>query len=298
MHGHQWVVHGHQWLKGGGDALVKALYGPGSCVHRVGAKSVTLREDSVFPFSDAIRITVDEGAADFPLHLRIPTWAKNPSVRVNGVEQSGVESGKFFVLRREHKAGDLIELSFPKDVQVRQLEMNGKYVDYGPLLFALPIASRSEKVLLNDLMWGGTPADAKDLYGYNMVSVSKWKYVLALDRANNHRIQVVNNPIPDPDNPWTTESAPIEIKMFGLEMPNWTWLYQEFKPFNGSKVRMEPVTPPLPPRGCMTMTPVMCGKPERITLVPYGSTTLRLAVFPYWDVKDIPSFRENQIDYR
>jgi len=292
------VYVGSQWLKGEGDALVKALYGPGTCEHRIGGGSVTLREDSVFPFSDAIKITVVEGTADFPLLLRIPSWTKKPSVRVNGVEQTGVEGGKFFVVPGVHKAGDVIELSFPKEVQVRQLEMNGMFVDYGPLLFALPIASRPEKVLLNELMWGGTPADAKDLYGYNMLPDSQWKYVLALDRTNKHRIQVVRNPIADPDNPWTTWNAPIEIRMFGLEMPNWAWLYQEFKPFKESQVRMEPVTPPLPPRGCMTMTPVLCGKPERITLVPYGSTTLRLTVFPYWDVKDIPSFRENQMDYR
>lgn len=292
------IYVGCQWLKGKDDALVKALYGPGNCVHKAGGKSVKLQEDSVFPFSDTIKITVVEGAAAFPLLLRIPTWAKNPTVDVNGVKQEGVESGRFFVLEGEHKAGDVITLNFPKEVQVRPLEMNGVFVDYGPLLFALPIASRTEKVLLNDLMWSGTPADSKDLYGYNMVPDSKWKYVLALDKSANHRIEAVHNPITNPDDPWTTKNAPLEIKMFGLEMTGWTWHYQEFKPFKKEQVQMEPITPPLPPRGCMTMTSRICEKPERITLVPYGSTTLRLAVFPYWDVKDIPSFSENQINYQ
>lgn len=291
------IYVGCQWLKGKGDALVKALYGPGSCEHEVGGKKVKLREESVFPFSDTVKITVVEGTASFPLLLRIPTWAKNPAVHVNGVEQKGVESGKFFILDGEHKEGDVITLDFPKEAGVVQWEMNGVVVDCGPLLFALPIASRTEKVLLNDLLWSGTPADAKDLYAYDMMPDSKWKYVLALDKANNHRIEVVHNPIVDPDHPWGTKDAPLEIKMFGLEMPHWPMHFQEFKTRTG-EVRMEPITPPLPPRGCMTMTPHLCGKPERITLVPYGSTTLRLTVFPYWDVKDIPSFSENQLDYR
>ena len=217
---------------------------------------------------------------------------------VNGARQEGVKSGTFFEVGGEHKPGDVIELTFPKEAQVRPWEMNGVVVDYGPLLFSLPIAAKVEKVRINDLLWNGTPADSKDLYGYNMLPEGKWKYVLALDKANNHRIEVIRNPKADLENPWDPGNSPIALQMFGLEMPSWAMHFQEFKPHGNKPVQMNPITPPLPPRGCMTMTPQICEKPEKITLVPFGATTLRLTVFPYWDVKDIPSFRENQLNYR
>ncbi len=277
---------GWQWLKGKGDALVKALYGPSSCVHEVGGKSVKLREEDMFPFSDAIKITVVEGSATFPLYLRIPTWAKNPKVELNGVKQDGVESGRFFVLNGEHKTGDVIMLEFPKEVRVKQTEMNGVVVDYGPLLFTLPIVSHTEKVRLHDVIWNNTPADSKDLYGYNMLPASEWRYVLALDEEHNNWIEVIHNPNPDPNNLWNPLNSPVEIRMYGLRMNRWELHYREFRTLNGA-TKMMPITPPVPPRGMMTMVPAICGKPERITLVPYGSTTLRLTVFPYWDFKDL-----------
>ena len=292
------IYVGLQWLTGRDGALVKPLYGPSQFTHVIGDKSVTIREDSVFPFSDNITLRVVEGTASFPLHLRIPGWAKNPTVEVNGERQDGVRPGEFLILRREFKPGDVVTLAFPSQPRVEPLEMNGVTVSRGPLLFALPIAARTEKVLLNQVMWSSNPRDSKELYGYNMLPDSRWKFVLSLDEAANHGIKVVRNPIRNVDDPWTVDRAPIELLMFGLEMPSWNMLYQEYKPFNSQETRMEPITPPLPPRGAMTMVPRICGKPERITLVPYGATSLRIAVFPYWNIKDTPSFAENQIDYR
>lgn len=291
------IYAGLQWLKGKDGALVKALYGPGSCVYDVNGTRVTLREESDFPFSDTVKILVTKGEASFPLQMRIPSWAVNPSVTVNGAPQNGVVSGSFFTLNGPHRAGDVITLQFPKEARVRPWEMNGVIVDYGPLLFAFPISARTEKVLLNETVWNNTPKDSKTLYAYNMLPAGKWKYVLALDRKHNNLIKVIPRTDVDLNDPWHPENAPVVIQMVGMEMPNWTLLYQKYKPWKGPE-QMEPGTPALPPRGCMTMTPIKCGKPEPITLVPYGCTTLRLTVFPYWDVQDIPSFKENQLDYQ
>ena len=291
------IYAGLQWMKGADGSLVKALYGPGSCVYDVNGTRVKLREESVFPFSDTIKITVAEGEASFALKLRIPIWAVNPSVLVNGVSQNGVTAGEFFVVERKFSAGDVITLRFPMNAEVKEWEMNGVIVDYGPLLFALPVPARTEKILLNEHVWNNTPKDSKKLYAYNMMPDGKWKYVLAIDPRNNHMIEVEHRSGVDLNDPWRSENAPVVIKMVGMEMPNWVMHYQEYKPWK-EPLRMEPFTPPLPPRGSMTMTPYKCNPPERITLVPYGCTTLRMTVFPYWNTQDIPSFKENQLDYQ
>ncbi|MEA2068732.1 MAG: glycoside hydrolase family 127 protein [Verrucomicrobiota bacterium] len=126
------IYAGLQWLKGKDGALVKALYGPGSCVHDVNGTQVTLREESGFPFSDTIKLIVTKGEASFPLRLRIPSWAVNPSVQVNGKQQDGVTAGRFFTVNGTHRAGDVVTLQFPMEARVKPWEMNGVVVDYGP----------------------------------------------------------------------------------------------------------------------------------------------------------------------
>ena len=295
------IYVGAQWLRGKGDALVKALYGPSRCVHTVNGKNITIEEVSTFPFSGKIELRITEGSANFPLHLRIPTWAKAPSVAVNGIKHEGVASGKFLVLEREFQKGDVIALDFPMEPETSIVEMNGATVSYGPLLFALPVAAKIQKVLLRENVWGSEhfPMNSPDIYAYNMTPASKWRYVLALDGKLPSGIEVIRNPGADMDHPWSLDSAPLELRVAALHMPGWPLFYQEYRPFFQPKETvMVPVTPPLPPRGCMTMTHLKCDKPEKIALLPYGATTLRIGVFPYWDIKDIPSFQENQINYQ
>ena len=290
------IYAGLQWLRAKDGGLVKALYGPGECTFNVEGETVKFREDSFFPFSNEIKIQVEEGEAKFPFSLRIPSWTKNPTISVNGTLQKNVKPGEFFVLLRTFRKGDEIMLNFPKKVRFKQVEMNGMTVDYGPLLFSLPVSSKTEKILLNEWIWSNNPTDSKELYGYNMLPAGKWKYVLIMDEERGNLVQVKNNPDADEDNPWDPDNPPIRIQVVGAEFPLWKNAYQKFKPLKG-KERMVEVTPNLPPRGCMTMVRVKCKKPELITLVPYGSTTLRMTIFPYWNAQNIPSFKPNQLDY-
>jgi hypothetical protein len=287
---------GFQWMKSKDGGLVKALYGPSECVFDVGGESIKLREDSFYPFSDEISIEVLAGEAAFPFSLRVPGWTESPSIFVNGKAQPDVIPGKFYVLDRTFKKGDVITLNFPKKIRFKQVEMNGMTVDYGPLLFTFPVAGTKEKILIDDYMWSGTPNDSEQLYGYNMFPTGTWRYVLIMNPDKDHFAKLVRNEKVDKQNPWNPGNPALQINVFGAEYPSWKTAYQTFKPHQGKEQFVE-VTPNLPPRGTMTMVPVKCKKPERITLVPYGGTTLRMTVLPYWDARDIPAFEPNQINY-
>jgi len=289
---------GLQWLRSKEGGLVKALYGPGSCDFDVNGKTVKIREDSFFPFSDEIKIEVTDGNAKFPFSFRVPGWTENPAITVNGKAQPDVKPGEFYVIDRTFKNGDVITLTFPKKVRFVQTEMNGMTIDYGPLLFALPVKAKVEKFLLNKEMWNSTPKDAKDLYGYNMYPMSPWNYVMVLDDEKNNMVQILKNKKTDKLNPWNPENPPLLIELYGTQFPKWEVLYKKYKPYGKSEDEYRILTPPLPARGEMIMVPILCKEPERIALVPYGSTTLRLTVFPYWDARNIPSFKPNQIDYQ
>ncbi len=287
---------GSQWLRSKDGGLVKALYGPSRCDFETGGQTVTLREDSFYPFSDEIEIEVLAGEAAFPFRFRIPGWTENPSISVNGVAQPNVRPGQFYVLDRAFKKGDVIALNFPRKIRFKQVEMNGMTVDCGPLLFTLPVPGTKEKILINDYLWSGTPNDSPDLYGYNMFPTGTWRVVLIMNPEKDNFARLVRNADVNPLDPWDPDNPALRIEVAGAEYPGWKSAYQKFKPHNGEE-RFVEVTPNLPPRGTMIMVPAKCKEPGRIALVPYGGTTLRMTVLPYWDVRNTPSFEPNQIDY-
>ncbi len=288
---------GFQWLRSNEGGLVKALFGPSECNFEVNGQILRLKEESFYPFSDTIKIKIIEGKAKFPFFIRVPGWAKNPEIMVNGKVQTNVVPGKFFKIEGAFKEGDVITLYFPKEVHFKQVEMNGMVVDYGPLLFTLPVSGTKEKILINDQMWSGTPDDSNELYGYNMFPESKWRYVLIMNPEKNNFVKVISNSKANKDEPWNPSNPALTIEVYGAEYPGWKSSYQKYEPYKGEECFVE-VTPNLPPRGTMIMVPIKCKKPERISLVPYGGTTLRMTVLPYWDARDISSFEPNQIDYQ
>jgi hypothetical protein len=262
------VYAGSQWLKGEKGALVKALYGPGSVVHQVGDSKITLREESVYPYSDSILITVTEGAAAFPLLLRIPAWAENATVKLNGTNKSGVNPGAFFELNEKFKKGDKIEISLPAKAQFKKWSDDTLIVEYGSLLFALPVKTLKEEVSLES---GGNP-----YMGYNMSPLSAWNYVLSGDGKDQSLLNVVRTGEVDPVNPWAQQPQALSIKVPATLFSQWTEVYR--KVTRNEKITYEPMTPPLPAQGMFIH---LKGEPEVISLVPYGSTELRMAMFPF-----------------
>lgn len=92
------------------------FYGPGVArlvLPRAGG--VELRQDTRYPFDGGIRIAVTpEQSSSFAIDLRIPSWAMNAHIRINGTPiQSPVETGTYVRVEREWKPGDEIVLDFP-----------------------------------------------------------------------------------------------------------------------------------------------------------------------------------------
>lgn len=102
---------------------------------------VRIKQKTDYPLSDTIVITVrPDRAEEFTLSLRIPSWSKQSSLKVNG-NPSSVEPvpGTYAVIKRPWERGDKIELKFDLRARVVPAPGNESYVAImrGPVVLAL-----------------------------------------------------------------------------------------------------------------------------------------------------------------
>jgi len=125
------------------DGITVNLYTPAQAKLNVKPNlPVTIRQETDYPNSGRVRISiVPKKPVAFSLRLRIPSWATNASVTVNGKPARGaIKAGTFFELRREWKPGDQVALDLPMQwrlVKGRQRQAGRVAVMRGPLVFCL-----------------------------------------------------------------------------------------------------------------------------------------------------------------
>jgi hypothetical protein len=287
------------WLRDRSGGVVAALYGPSSITVDVGEprREVTIVEKTDYPFSETIDFTVHTPAAtEFSFSFRIPGWCEKAQAFVNGESiREPLQPGAFFTIRRRFVDNDHISLVLPMQLKISHWPLEGVGIERGPLVFALRIAedwrvAASAKDVRNDA-WRMVPNGVRstpDFPDWDLLPASPWNYALALDEANAvSRIQVVQKPMSL--NPWRTDTAPIELRVPARSVHGWDIertdsVVSTHWSETTSGLVSEPIygqfalTPQLP-------DPVMLAErlsqeTETVTLVPYGCTRLRIAVFP------------------
>jgi DUF1680 family protein len=96
------------------DGIALHLYGGISTNVEVAGTEVQLRENSNYPWSGDISISVDpEAPVEFDLKLRIPGWCKGASVKVNGETVEAKPVNGYVTIRRTWQKGDTVALDLP-----------------------------------------------------------------------------------------------------------------------------------------------------------------------------------------
>jgi uncharacterized protein len=111
---------GRYFYSTGEDVLAVHLYGGNSASVSIGGRNVRVRETSSYPWSGTIRIAIEpEAPAEFALKLRIPGWAREARIRVNGrvVPVDTVVARGYADIRRTWSPGDTVELDLPMPVE-------------------------------------------------------------------------------------------------------------------------------------------------------------------------------------
>ena len=100
------------------SAIAFNLYGGISTTVPLKTGKVALKEVSTYPWSGGIKIEVDpETPATFAVNVRIPGWARDWTVNVNGQNAGGQAIKGYLRIEREWRTGDVIALDLPMPAQ-------------------------------------------------------------------------------------------------------------------------------------------------------------------------------------
>jgi hypothetical protein len=127
---------------------------------RLGGQRVTLRQETRYPWDDAVTIQVGlDAPATFGLRLRLPGWCRAPRLAINGaaVDLTDTPEGGYACVRRTWEDGDVVALHLPMPVErvyahpdVRA-DVGSAALRRGPLVYCLEQADhavRLHRVLL------------------------------------------------------------------------------------------------------------------------------------------------------
>lgn len=248
-----------------------ALYASCKATMKVGdGQQIAIHEETNYPFDEVIRLTVQtDKEVEFPLYLRIPIWANQAQIHINGQKvTTPVTSGQYACIRRTWKNDDKVELTLPMQLSLRtwQVNKNSVSVNYGPLTMSLKIQEKyvksdSKETAIGDSQWQ-KDADASQWPTYEIYPDSPWNYSLVLNKDNALKdFKVIKKQWPADNFPFTQESVPLEIKTVGRQIPSW-------------KVDQYGLCHELPEADAPKR------EKEEITLIPMGAARLRISAFP------------------
>lgn len=250
----------HLWYATPDKGLAALHFSPNVTTAKVGANNteVTINERTDYPFSDVIHFELStKNDVGFSLHIRIPAWCKEATLKLNGQPLRTEKGGQVAVINRTWKNGDDLTLQLPMEVTTSNWGGNSRAVERGPLVYALKLEERWEKA-----------THAREGDYFSVYPKGDWNYGLLQSVVKTPSTVVeVNKVKPVTDSfVWNLAHAPIELKVPVKQIPDWKIV---------NDVAPQPVT---------ARDGLYMGKVEEevkeATLVPYGCTKVRVVAFP------------------
>ncbi|OIQ90064.1 Non-reducing end beta-L-arabinofuranosidase [mine drainage metagenome] len=284
------------WMASRDGGVAAVMYAPCRLVYELGAKRqrCEFNENTHYPFDGEIRLEFSTRGdpVRFPLSLRIPGWAHNASITVNGtVLHTAAAPDTFVEIDRTFQNGDVITLRFPQHLALEDGPDHTVSVIRGPLVYSLKIAEDWRRD-------AGDKRSTPDFPAYDVYPASSWNYALCVDPSHlADEIEVVNHGYNE--SPWAEDSAPLELRVPARLVRGWKIIEQDKVEAEHWDVIRDPAThkvinwvkhgvdvmkgdfkftPPVPtPEYLLSHLDT---KVETVTLIPYGCAKLRVTYFP------------------
>ena len=253
------------------DTLAVFTYTASEINVTVGGMPVRIEEITDYPFENTVRFHIHaDSPLEFGLLLRKPAWAVDVKLSVNGRIQEADFANNTYRLFRMFREGDEVIISFTDQIELIE-NAGGVSVKKGALLYALPI---QEEVVTEGLRELKNPRFPH----YSLYPKSQWNYGLCVDKKDEF---VFKNGQAG-EQPWRGTQNGLTITVKVREVKNWKLQYAK-KVLTREKprerchwaVREAVFTPKIRP-----IRQEQLGEERTVTLVPYGTTRLRIAIFP------------------
>jgi hypothetical protein len=287
------------WMRDERNGLAATFYVPSVVKAKVGEtkQPVTIEETTSYPFNDTITFRFAlEKTVEFPFHLRIPAWCKEPRVYVNNQLMPGQQQpGSYFTISRTFCNNDVVKVVLTPGLSITPGPEGGISVERGPLVYSLLIKENWQRDLTDTRSNDSFPA-------WHLSAASPWNYALCIDSASLVSTVRVLTKTPG-TTPWSIHAAPIELKVPAREIEGWDlvstnrMMFEKWDVERDSRGKVSrwfkigetwqngnwKFTPPLPDKKYINSH--LSPEPDTVTLVPYGCTKLRVTVFPRVMVK-------------
>jgi len=123
-------------------------------------RRLKLMQTTQYPWEGDVRLSIDEldDGEPFTIALRIPGWAKDATVKINGTPSKIETTAKAYAaLRRPWREGDVIELSLPMPVRLMaskpRIEQTRNHVSVmrGPIVYCLESVDLPDDVAIEQV---------------------------------------------------------------------------------------------------------------------------------------------------
>ncbi|MBT3272539.1 MAG: hypothetical protein HN368_05250 [Spirochaetales bacterium] len=245
----------HLWMRTQDNGIAAVAYAPSRLETIIDGVSVSIELETDYPFRQDLKFIVKvDTPVRFPLLLRIPAWAAEPTIATDGTRSPVLNTGTFHTIERTWKDETIFVLTLPMVPRVIPRPNSAVSISRGPLLYALAIGEDWRQIN-KDKPHREVPHGDWEIY-----PTTPWNYALEINEQTAAK-DITFDDHPVADMPFTPENPPISASIKGRRVPVW-------KEENGSAA-------PTPNSPVKTNEQL-----DNLTLIPYGCTNLRIAEFP------------------